>query len=100
MPRVQGSSFHPPTAASALPPASPPLRHASRSTTPPRGRFDHADRLFHSIATTFHSCTHSSSDVKELIPELYYLPDALINGNDLPLGTRQVAPPPPPPLTF
>ena len=28
------------------------------------GRFDHADRLFHSIRRTYHSCTHSSSDVK------------------------------------
>ena len=53
------------------------------------GRFDHADRLFHSLDSTYHSCTHSSSDVKELIPELYYLPDVLLNRNRCPLGTRQ-----------
>ena len=53
------------------------------------GRFDHADRLFHSLARTYHSCTHSSSDVKELVPELFYLPDALLNRNNHPLGTRQ-----------
>jgi hypothetical protein len=32
------------------------------------GRFDHADRLFHSLERTYHSCTHASSDVKELVP--------------------------------
>ena len=53
------------------------------------GRFDHADRLFHSLARTYHSCTHSSSDVKELVPELFYLPDVLLNRNRCPLGTRQ-----------
>ena len=53
------------------------------------GRFDHADRLFHSIERTYHSCTHSSSDVKELVPEMYYLPDLFLNRNACPLGTRQ-----------
>jgi len=53
------------------------------------GRFDHADRLFHSIERTYYSCTHSTSDVKELLPEFFYLPDVLLNRNHLPLGTRQ-----------
>ena len=53
------------------------------------GKFDHADRLFHSIERTYHSCTHSSSDVKELVPELFYLPEALLNSNRCALGTRQ-----------
>lgn len=53
------------------------------------GRFDHADRLFHSIARTYHSCTHSSSDVKELVPEFFYLPDMLLNRSNLALGKRQ-----------
>jgi hypothetical protein len=53
------------------------------------GRFDHADRLFHSVRSTYHSYTHSTSDVKELIPECYYLPDMLLNRASLPLGTRQ-----------
>ena len=39
---------------------------------------------------TYHSCTHSTSDVKELVPELFYLPDVLVNHNQLPLGVRQV----------
>jgi hypothetical protein len=53
------------------------------------GKFDHADRLFHSIERTYHSCTHSSSDVKELVPELFYLPEALLNSNRCALGMRQ-----------
>jgi factor associated with neutral sphingomyelinase activation len=32
------------------------------------GRFDHADRLFTSIASTWDSCINNNSDVKELIP--------------------------------
>jgi factor associated with neutral sphingomyelinase activation len=35
------------------------------------GRFDHADRLFTSIAKTWESCTSAPTDVKELIPEFY-----------------------------
>ncbi|KAL3923975.1 MAG: hypothetical protein SGPRY_004056, partial [Prymnesium sp.] len=53
------------------------------------GRFDHADRLFHSIESTYYSCTHSTSDVKELVPEFFYLPDMFLNRNQLPLGKRQ-----------
>ena len=62
---------------------------ASYHTALQSGRFDHADRLFHSLPRTFHSCTHSTSDVKELVPELFYLPDVLLNHNQLPLGVRQ-----------
>eukprot|EP00964_Phaeocystis_antarctica_P101008 scaffold66539_cov52-Phaeocystis_antarctica.AAC.2 len=28
-----------------------------------------ADPLLHALPRTFHSCTHSTSDVKELVPE-------------------------------
>ena len=63
---------------------------ASYHTALQSGRFDHADRLFHSLPRTYHSCTHSTSDVKELVPELFYLPDVLVNHNQLPLGVRQV----------
>ncbi|CAF4542343.1 unnamed protein product, partial [Rotaria sp. Silwood2] len=35
------------------------------------GRFDHSDRLFHSIIDTWKSVLTSDSDVKELIPEFY-----------------------------
>ena len=35
------------------------------------GRFDHPNRLFHSIADTWHNCLHLDSNVKELLPEFY-----------------------------
>ncbi|KAI9470219.1 BEACH domain-containing protein, partial [Coemansia mojavensis] len=53
------------------------------------GKFDHADRQFHSIADTWNSCVTSSGDVKELIPEFYYLPEFLVNHNSLSLGQKQ-----------
>ena len=54
------------------------------------GRFDHADRLFHDIAATWENCLHSSSDVKELVPEFFYQAEFLLNSNSFNLGTRQV----------
>jgi hypothetical protein len=33
-------------------------------------RFDHSNRLFHSIAETWEHCLADTHDVKELIPEL------------------------------
>ena len=54
------------------------------------GRFDHADRLFHDILSTWDNCLHSSSDVKELVPEFFYQPEFLLNSNAFNLGTRQV----------
>ena len=54
------------------------------------GRFDHADRLFHSIAETWQSASEQSmADVKEMIPEFYYLPDMLQNNSHFGLGKRQ-----------
>ncbi len=42
-------------------------------------KFDHADRLFHSIQQQWDSGVTNSSDVKELIPEFFFLPDFLTN---------------------
>ncbi|GMF17286.1 unnamed protein product [Phytophthora fragariaefolia] len=53
------------------------------------GKFDHADRLFHSIAETWHNCLTDYTDLKELTPEWFYLPEFLLNCNKLDLGTRQ-----------
>lgn len=59
-------------------------------TTPVQGgKFDHADRLFHSVASTWSNCLSNTSDVKELIPEFYYSPEFLVNSNGYCLGTRQ-----------
>eukprot|EP01028_Stygiella_incarcerata_P012665 TRINITY_DN801_c0_g1_i4.p2 TRINITY_DN801_c0_g1~~TRINITY_DN801_c0_g1_i4.p2 ORF type:complete len:1526 (-),score=400.09 TRINITY_DN801_c0_g1_i4:1977-6554(-) len=53
------------------------------------GKFDHADRLFHSMGSTWNNVCTSSADVKELVPEFYYLPDFLRNVNDLDMGVKQ-----------
>jgi hypothetical protein len=54
------------------------------------GKFDHADRIFSSVRECWESASKLSlSDVKELIPEFYYMPDLFINGNGLSLGSRQ-----------
>jgi hypothetical protein len=53
------------------------------------GRFDCPDRLFFDLAESWKSCNTSSSDVKELIPEFFTLPEILLNTNDFPLGVTQ-----------
>ena len=54
------------------------------------GNFDLPDRSFHSLATSWKMASElSASDVKELIPELFYLPEMFENKEQLRLGTRQ-----------
>lgn len=54
------------------------------------GRFDVPDRAFHSMQQTWLlSSSLSSSDVKELIPEFFYLPDFLENSNRFDMGVKQ-----------
>ncbi len=53
------------------------------------GKFDHADRLFESLAQTWQNCLHSSADVKELIPEFFYNPAFLVNSNNFNFGQKQ-----------
>jgi WD40 repeat protein len=53
------------------------------------GRFDCADRLFLDVASSWNSCMTSSSDMKELVPEFFYLPEILLNTNGFPLGRTQ-----------
>ena len=53
------------------------------------GRFDCPDRLFFDLVETWKSCNTSTSDVKELIPEFFCLPDILLNQNKFPLGRTQ-----------
>ncbi|CAG0892568.1 unnamed protein product [Cyprideis torosa] len=55
------------------------------------GKFDHADRLFSSLALSWKNCQRDTSDVKELIPEFFYLPEMLANLNDYKLGKRDDA---------
>uniref|UniRef100_A0A7N0ZQG3 Uncharacterized protein n=2 Tax=Kalanchoe fedtschenkoi TaxID=63787 RepID=A0A7N0ZQG3_KALFE len=55
------------------------------------GSFDHADRLFNNIKDTWSSAAGkgNTSDVKELIPEFFYMPEFLENHFDLDLGEKQ-----------
>ncbi|KAA3679441.1 WD repeat and FYVE domain-containing protein 3 [Paragonimus westermani] len=54
------------------------------------GHFDLPDRMFYSIKDTWLSASeYNMADVRELIPEFFYLPDFLINFNRFELGTRQ-----------
>ncbi|KAI4337584.1 hypothetical protein L6164_015981 [Bauhinia variegata] len=53
------------------------------------GKFDHADRLFQSIESTYNNCLTNTSDVKELIPEFFYTPEFLTNSNSYHLGVKQ-----------
>ncbi|XP_055586013.1 neurobeachin isoform X12 [Uranotaenia lowii] len=53
------------------------------------GKFDHPDRLFSSIALSWKNCQRDTSDVKELIPEWYFLPEMFYNSSDYRLGRRE-----------
>lgn len=54
------------------------------------GTFDVADRLFSSVARSWDMCTSALSEVKELTPEWYSIPDFLTNVNEFDLGNAQV----------
>lgn len=54
------------------------------------GRFDVADRLFHDVGRSWKSAsTENLQDVRELIPEFFYLPDFLENTNHFDFGETQ-----------
>ncbi|KAJ0590569.1 putative transcription factor WD40-like family [Helianthus annuus] len=54
------------------------------------GKFDHADRMFLDISATWNGVLEDMSDVKELVPELFYLPEILLNENSIDFGTTQL----------
>lgn len=54
------------------------------------GHFDLADRMFHSIHDSWLSASkHNMADIKELVPEFFYLPEFLKNENKYDLGLKQ-----------
>ncbi|KAH8838367.1 hypothetical protein MCOR27_009468 [Pyricularia oryzae] len=54
------------------------------------GHFDHPDRLFYSVAGAWKSASQDNgSDVRELIPEFFCLPEFLTNINGYDFGMRQ-----------
>ncbi|KAI0979024.1 hypothetical protein GJ496_002107 [Pomphorhynchus laevis] len=50
------------------------------------GMFDSNDRIFSSIAQSWQSCLDDLNNVKEIIPEFFYLPEMFINLNKLSFG--------------
>ena len=52
-------------------------------------RFDQPDRLFLSVENSFYNSTTQKTDVRELIPEFFYLPEIFLNINDLNMGTLE-----------
>mmetsp|Transcript_19775 Transcript_19775/g.36430 ORF Transcript_19775/g.36430 Transcript_19775/m.36430 type:complete len:2240 (+) Transcript_19775:1474-8193(+) len=54
------------------------------------GKFDLPDRLFSSINEAYRMATEDISDVKELIPEFYFLPEFLLNIEDYDFGYTQM----------
>lgn len=54
------------------------------------GKFDHADRLFNSVEKAWVSASKdNTTDVRELTPEFFYLPEFLVNSNNFEFGTLQ-----------
>jgi hypothetical protein len=54
------------------------------------GKFDLADRLFHNVGASWKSASRDNlQDVRELIPEFYYLPEFLENSNSFDFGLKQ-----------
>jgi hypothetical protein len=54
------------------------------------GHFDLADRMFHSVEEAWESASKNNmADLRELIPEFFYLPEFLSNRNRFDLGVKQ-----------
>jgi len=64
--------------------------YADMSVALQGGTFDKADRLFLSVENSWISASQENlQDVRELIPEFYYLPEFLCNANKFDLGSTQ-----------
>ena len=48
--------------------------------------FDDPNRLFNALDTSFDCSSTQKSDLRELVPELYCCPEALLNNNDFNMG--------------
>lgn len=53
------------------------------------GKFDLPDRLFFDLEDSFRCATEEISDVRELIPEFFYLPEFLLNLEKHDFGVQQ-----------
>ena len=52
-------------------------------------QFDDPDRIFRSIYKTFECSTTLKTDVRELVPEFYFLPEFLVNDNNINLAQNK-----------
>lgn len=50
---------------------------------------DHPERVFFSIEQSFHNALTDFSDVRELTPEFYFLPEMFVNHNRCKFGVKQ-----------
>ncbi|GMI75866.1 Beach-Domain Homolog C2 [Hibiscus trionum] len=53
------------------------------------GKFDQADHMFSDVAATWKQVLEDMNDVKELVPELFYLPEMLTDENSIDFGTTK-----------
>ena len=53
------------------------------------GKFDHADRMFLDVGQTWKNASSAPGDLKELIPEFFYLPEMFQNADNFDFGTTQ-----------
>jgi len=53
------------------------------------GKFDISDRIFNSILDSYKSIIEEQSDVRELIPDIFVLPEMLLNVNRYDFGVMQ-----------
>ena len=52
-------------------------------------KFDNPDRMFLSVKNSFYNSITQKTDVRELIPEFFYLPEMFLNINTLNLGVLE-----------
>ena len=52
-------------------------------------KFDNPDRMFLSVKNSFYNSCTQKTDVRELIPEFFYLPEMFLNINGLNFGTLE-----------
>ena len=51
-------------------------------------KFDDPNRLFFSIKNSFYCATTQQGDVREIVPQFYYMPEMFLNINNLNMGKR------------
>uniref|UniRef100_A0ACD5Z3S4 Uncharacterized protein n=1 Tax=Avena sativa TaxID=4498 RepID=A0ACD5Z3S4_AVESA len=54
------------------------------------GKFGDDDHMFSDIIRTWNSVLEDMNDVKELVPEMFYLPEVFTNVNSVDFGTNQL----------